>query len=981
MRGRLWCLSLALVVTLACAGESPVDIEVADTQDLRLLYYDGLSYLEPHAVRTFTNSLAWQRRMFDWAPSERQTVWLRDFGDYGNAYADSTPHDRLMFDVAPLAHTFETFPASERMYSLMNHEMIHMAQGDVANDQDRRWRAFFLGKVAAQGSNPESLLYSYLTVPRYTAPRWWAEGSAVFFETWMSGGLGRAQGGYDEMVFRAMVRDDTHFYDPLGLASQGTKVDFQGMGNAYLYGTRFTTWLAYTYTPEKVVAWSRRGEGSKRYYADQFQQIFGTSLEKAWQDWIAFEHDFQRRNLTEVRQFPITPDHRLVANTLGSVSRMYYEEATGTLYAAVRYPGTLEHVAALNTRDGSMRRLADIKGGMYYRVTSFAYDAASGTAFFVNDNLVLQGGRSVVAVDVKTGQQRMLLRHVRIGDIVFNPADRSLLGVRHENGLATLVRIPYPYTRWFAVYTFPYEHVPTDLDISPDGRLLSATMSEDNGDQYLRVWELDKVLSGDLKPLSEFKFGQSVPEGFVFSRDGRYLYGSSYYTGVSNIFRYEVATGEVEAVSNAETGFFRPVPLADGRLVVLTYTGAGFVPTIIDPRPLKDVSAISFLGSEVAEKYPVVKTWQVAPPDAVDDEKLVTAKGPYMPLRSVGLASAYPVLQGYKNAAGAGYHAEFADPLEFASLGITAAYTPESKLPGAERTHIDITGRYQFLHGELSWNRPDFYDLFGPTERSRKGFAAKLGYDKVLIYDLPQQLDLLFDVAYFDKIDTLPGAQNVATTFTELATAEVGLHYTDVRRSLGAVDDEKGVTWILDYKESRVPGESSSQFRGGLDLGFALPLRHSSIWLRSAAGIANGDRNSPITSFYFGGFGNNYVDDKSIKRYRDFDSLPGFAIDEVNALNFVREMAEWNLPPYVFESAGTPGFYLTWLRPSLFVAGLWSDPGNAMHRAEHTSAGGQVDLSFSVLHRYNMTLSMGCAAGFDGSRHAGNEWMVSLKIM
>jgi Tol biopolymer transport system component len=75
--------------------------------------------------------------------------------------------------------------------------------------------------------------------------------------------------------------------------------------------------------------------------------------------------------------------------------------------------------------------------------------------------------------------------------------------------------------------------------------------------------------------LSEFRFGQSLPESFVFSQDGRYLYGSAYYTGVSNIYRYEVATGEVEAVSNAESGFFRPVPLADGRLVVLTYTAAG----------------------------------------------------------------------------------------------------------------------------------------------------------------------------------------------------------------------------------------------------------------------------------------------------------------------------------------------------------------------------------------------------------------------
>ena len=47
----------------------------------------------------------------------------------------------------------------------------------------------------------------------------------------------------------------------------------------------------------------------------------------------------------------------------------------------------------------------------------------------------------------------------------------------------------------------------------------------------------------------QFDFGSFVPEGFVFSPDGRFLYGSSYYTGISNIFRYEIATGDIEAVS------------------------------------------------------------------------------------------------------------------------------------------------------------------------------------------------------------------------------------------------------------------------------------------------------------------------------------------------------------------------------------------------------------------------------------------------
>ena len=981
MRNRLVCLLLALIPAAAVADESPVGISYVETKDLRLYYYDYLSYLAPHAVRTFTNSLAWQRRTFGWAPSESTIVLLQDFADYGNASTYSAPHDMLVFDVAPLSHAFETFPASERMYSLMNHELVHVVQGDMGPEEDMRWRRFFLGKVAAQSQHPESLLYSYLTEPRLTAPRWYAEGGAVFLETWMAGGLGRAQGGYDEMVFRAMVRDDTHFYDPLGLASRGSRVDFQLGANAYLYGTRFFTWLAYIYSPEKVIAWLRRDQGSAGYYSDQFQQVFGLALEQAWQDWIVFEREFQRRNLAEVRKFPITPLRNLVGSPVGSVSRTYYDEATGLLYGGFRYPGVVEYVGALNTRDGSIKRLADIKRAMIYRVTSLAYDASSGTAFFTSDNRGYASLRDLVAVDVHTGEERLLMRNARVGEIVVDPVDKALIGVRHEDGLATLVRIPKPYDHWYKVHTFPYGVVPYDLDISPDGRLLSGSVEEVNADQFLRVWELQKVLDGDLKPISEFRFGQSVPESFVFSRDGRYLYGSSYYTGVSNIFRYEVATGAVEAVSNAETGLFRPVPLADGRLVVLNYTGEGFVPAIIEPRPIADVSAITFLGAEVAEKYPMVKTWQVQPPSTVDDEKLVIKKGPYIPLESLTLANAFPVLQGYKSTVGVGYHVNIDDPLKFASLGITAAYTPTTSLPSQERGHVDIAGRYEFWKAALAWNRSDFYDLFGPVKRSRKGYAAKLGYDWLLIYDEPRRLDLFLDGAYYDQIDTLPGAQNVETNFTRLVTGEARLHYTDVKRSIGAVDDEKGWIWELDYTGSRVNGQITPQVRGELDLGFALPLANSSIWLRTAAGFANGNRNSTVANFYFGSFGNNYVDDKSIKRYREYSSFPGFGIDEISALSFVRVMGEWNLPPYVFEDAGTPSLYLNFLRPSVFVAGLWGDPGNSTLRKQYTSAGGQLDLRFSILHWYDMVLSAGYAVGYRGSQRAGSEWMISLKIM
>jgi hypothetical protein len=985
--GVLWLVMACLPLIAAAADDaSPLGLSYVRTKDLQLIYFDALGYLTPHAVRTFTNAHAWQRRMFDWTPSEPTTVLLKDFSDYGNGAAWAAPRNTMFLDIAPPSLAFETNSTGERMYSLMNHELVHVATMDVASEQDLAWRRFFFGKVSPQAQDPESLLYSYLTVPRFNVPRWYLEGSAVFLETWMGGGIGRAQGGYDEMVFRAMVRDDAHFYDPLGLVSRGILVDFQVGANAYLYGTRFFTWLAYAHSPEKVIAWLRRDEGSKRHYADQFEHVFGMPLEQGWQEWISFEREFQRRNLAKVREQPVTPQTALSRTAMGSISRTYLDEASGILYGAFRMPGVVEHIGALNTRDGSYRKLADIKRAMLYRVASFAFDPTTGTAFYTNDNLAR---RDLMLLDLKTGDTRMLLEDARIGEMAFNPTDRSLMGVRHHEGLATLVRIAYPYDEWTDVHEFPYGVVPSDLDISPDGKRLSASVSEVNADQFVRVWELDAVLAGNLEPLSEFRFGQSVPESFAFSRDGRYLYGSSYYTGVSNIFRYEVDTGVVEAVSNAEIGLFRPAERADGKLVVLSYTGEGFVPAVIDPKPVADVSAILFLGSELANRHPVVTTWQVPPANTVKEEDLIIGRGPYHPLRQLELVNAYPVLQGYKNTAGVGYRFNFEDPIRFAGVSVTAAVTPTTNSLSSDQSgHLDIVGHYLGWRGRASWNRSDFYDLFGPTKRSRKGYGVALGYDHLLIYDEPRKLELSTDLAYFGNIDTLPNAQNVSTPFTQLSTAAVKLNFTDVRRSLGAVDDEQGFKWTAALTANQAGGDKpSGLLRGGLDLGVALPLAHSSLWSRSAVGAANGPSTDPAAAFYFGGFGNNYVDDGLVKRYREYGSMPGFSIDQIGGQRFFKQMVEWNLPPVIFESIGTPSFHLTWMRPALFAVALWTDSNhnasstNTAGRQTFSSLGTQIDFRLSTLHWYEMMLSVGYAAGYEGSRRSGGEWMLSLKIM
>ena len=237
--------------------------------NLSLLYFDPVqTYLTPYIARAFENALEFHKRKFDWTPWDRTTLLLKDFGDYGNAAARSSPNNAVLLDVAPLSQAMETFTPGERFFTLTNHELAHVATMDVYNRQDARWRRFLRGKPMPIQEHPESMLYNFLATPRNSVPRWYLEGSAVFFETWMAGGLGRAQGAYDEMVFRAKVRDGDKFYSPLGLESEGTAVDFQVGVNDYLYGTRFFSYLALTYGPDKVLALAQARRSQRRLLFD-----------------------------------------------------------------------------------------------------------------------------------------------------------------------------------------------------------------------------------------------------------------------------------------------------------------------------------------------------------------------------------------------------------------------------------------------------------------------------------------------------------------------------------------------------------------------------------------------------------------------------------------------------------------------------------------------------------------------------------------
>jgi hypothetical protein len=90
---------------------------------------------------------------------------------------------------------------------------------------------------------------------------------------------------------------------------------------------------------------------------------------------------------------------------------------------------------------------------------------------------------------------------------------------------------------------------------------------------------------------------------------------------------------------------------------------------------------------------------------------------------------------------------------------------------------------------------------------------------------------------------------------------------------------------------------------------------------------------------------------------------------------------EWNLPPVYFRRAGTPGLYLTWMRPAVFVTGLVTNLDAAGIRRTVSDIGGQLDFRLHMLSTLDLTLSVGGAVAYEQGAAPRREAMVSLKIL
>ena len=720
------------------------------------------------------------------ALGQRTTVLLKDFSDYGNAARQGRRRTTPSCSTSPRSsQAFETFSAGRALLHAVEPRAHPRRHDGRLGRVDARWRRFFHGKPdAGPGPSRESILYNYLATPRVNVPRWYLEGSAVFMETWMAGGYGRAQGAYDEMVFRAMVRDNARFYSPLGLEAEGTQIDFQVGVNDYLYGTRFMSYLALTRSPEKVIDVAADATTAARAITRPSSSACSASRStRSGASGSPGSTTSRSANLASVEAYPTDAAAPAVADRAGLGLALILR--SGDRHPDRRVsaiPASSPTSACCRWRPAQIRRLADIKGPMLYQVTSLAYDPQTRTRLVHHRQLRLprpdaagRHHRQDQDADRATGASATSCSTPGTGpDLGPAPPQRPGDAGAHRPALYRHGPRSTPSRTARSCSTSTSRRTAT---------LLSASVGEINGDQSVRVFQLGRAdARADPNAVAELKLGQARRPRASSSRPTASTSTAAPTTPAS---RTSTASSwrprRSRRSATPSTGLFRPIPQADGSLIAFEYHRPGLRAGQLRPAGRWTTSARSSSSAPRSPtQHPMVKTWAVGSPAKIPLDSMITQRGKYVPLNEMSLGRDLSGGRGLQGTAAIGWHCDLRRPYAVQPTAgdgrLFAGGRPAASRAVARRHRVPHLGvGLSLLAQRVGFLRPVRADRPQPQGRRRhRRLQAPADLRSAA------QLDFTAEAAVYLGLDTLPGAQNVSSAADrDIDAFKASLTYTD----------------------------------------------------------------------------------------------------------------------------------------------------------------------------------------------------------
>ena len=490
-------------------------------------YHDGVAALARQSLAIAEAVHVELTEVFDWVPRSRTHIVLSDGADLANGFASPVPYNRIvLYITAP----HQVSDHGNWLQNLITHEYVHILHLDRAAGAPLNLRNLF-------GRHP-------LLFPNLMQPAWGIEGLATYFETSVSGGYGRGQSSEYEMLMRMEVAGGLK-----SLRQINQQVVSWPAGEVpYLYGVEFYKFIAQTYGEESMMRWIDA-------YSDNLiplrinstaQRVFGVDLATLYEAFADYLNDQHGQTLDAIRQRGVVTGERVTRH--GFASGFPRLSRDGSLYYIESNGYERGYLAVLDGAQGEPRKLMEVNAVSGIDVHDKAGVVVSQLELCRN----VSAYHDLYHVDPATAKVTRLTECGRYRSPAWSPAGDRIAAIRNDRGSSSLVILNAAGTELEVLWVGDEGEVVLDLDWSPKGEHLIASVWRAQGGWNLEEFSLESLEWQLLSAESALECGPQ------YSADGDAVIYSADYGDVYNLHRLDLLSGEITTLTNVEGGAFAP---------------------------------------------------------------------------------------------------------------------------------------------------------------------------------------------------------------------------------------------------------------------------------------------------------------------------------------------------------------------------------------------------------------------------------------